>query len=315
MISGNSRLQLNITNEDKKKFLRKIIVCPFCKSPLQESKNGYKCSRHGEFDKQDGFLSFAKSLAKEFDEHWDEQSREIPATKIDVAMAFITPMLDYLANHQDKKNMTIMDVGCGDGVHIVALKKLGIDLSEDSYYLGVDLSTNALKSLQKKAGEKCELLQADAVYLPIDDAVLDCAFSYGVLAYTTDPREAFREMVRVTKIGGIVGVWLYPRPHGLARYLLFFVRALIKAGGRPVAWLIVNSLVPFLGYLPTASKLSLKNATWRQCREVIEVNLIPSSLQYYDSVEIQKWFIESGLKTMFVDHTMPICVWGIKTGC
>jgi len=77
--------------------------------------------------------------------------------------------------------------------------------------------------------------------------------------------------------------------------------------------LIADCIVPFLGLLPTRSKMSLANASWRQCREVVLVNIAPSQLYFPQEAEIEGWFAKNDVETVWRDDKAPVTLWGKKT--
>ena len=60
---------------------------------------------------------------------------------------------------------------------------------------------------------------------------------------------------------------------GLLNLIFSLVKGLCKLGGRNVTSFLVDFIVLFLSLLPNQSKVSLFNFTWKQCREVILVNI------------------------------------------
>ena len=59
---------------------------------------------------------------------------------------------------------------------------------------------------------------------------------------------------------------------------------------------MVSAIVPLLPVLPVRSGVNLFNSTWRQCAEVVEVNLLPSVLDFYGADEVGSWFRRRGLR-------------------
>lgn len=253
-----------------------------------------------------GFQSYTSY--DHFDDHWDQHfNPNIPQTKLDEARRFLAPLHELDGSNN---GVSILDVGCGDGVHIPQIEVLKL---ENGLRVGVDISTSALKSAQKRDLEKhWEFIHADACNLPFNDASFDVTFSYGVLAYTSNPYKAFLEMLRVTKKGGLIGLWMYPKQEGLGGLVFRTIRKLCQFGGKPVISLIANSIVPFLGFLPTSSGLHLGNATWKSCREVVMVNIAPQNLWFPLSSEIMEWFDKNDISIIDNDVSQPITIWGRK---
>lgn len=101
-----------------------------------------------------------------------------------------------------KKDMTIMDLGSGDGYLSRAL----------AGYVGkvvaVDISSEMLKELDRKAKqsgiENIEILESDGQDVPLPDSNVDVACANMFLHHIEEPENAIKEMYRVLKPGGIV---------------------------------------------------------------------------------------------------------------
>ena len=171
---------------------------------------------------------------------------------------------------------------------------------------------SALLASQKRGRRRWTFIQGDVGKLPFKDTQFDVVFSFGVLAYTEYPFLSFTELCRITRPGGYIGIWVYPKIGGLGGVLLAFVRKICHLTGSIGCRLIADVIVPFLGFLPTRSKLSLANASWRQCREVVLVNIALSQLYYPEPSEVEDWFVKNNVKIISRDDTAPITLWGEK---
>jgi len=178
-------------------------------------------------------------------------------------------------------------------------------------YFGVDISVPALLTAAHRNNHATFII-ASADELPFEDGIFDTAFSYGVLAYTSSPPRSFAEMVRVTKRGGLIGVWFYPKPSGVPDLVLKTVRYLVKVAPRLIVDFVANAIVPFLGLLPTASGVSLRTATWEQCREVVLVNIAPEQLWYPSDEEVLQLFRHEGIDVISSEHAPRVTIWGVK---
>jgi ubiquinone/menaquinone biosynthesis C-methylase UbiE len=102
--------------------------------------------------------------------------------------------------------MRVLDVGCGPGSITVGLAEavapgevVGIDLSED--VLDQARALAAEKGLTNLRFEKGDIFQLDQ-----PDASFDAAYAHQVLQHLHDPVGALREMRRLVRRGGCVGV-------------------------------------------------------------------------------------------------------------
>ncbi len=100
----------------------------------------------------------------------------------------------------------LLEVGCGIGVGPAELA-----LAHDCRVVGIDRSARMIEWSRRRAREHgveelVELQVADVTDLPFDDGRFDVAFAESVLAFVADPAAALREMVRVVRPGGYVGL-------------------------------------------------------------------------------------------------------------
>jgi SAM-dependent methyltransferase len=132
----------------------------------------------------------------------------------------------------------VLDVGCGVGMYTAAF------LHETPHVFGVEIERErALEARERAAG----VSQAVGECLPFPDAAFDVVFSHEVLEHVADDRACVAEMVRVTRPGGRIVVFvpnrLYPfETHGI------FWRGRYHFGNVPlVNWLptpLRNRLAP-----------------------------------------------------------------------
>jgi SAM-dependent methyltransferase len=245
-----------------------------------------------------------------FDQHWSENLAEkIPFVKKSGAIGFLQPLFDY---SKSQGCLQILDAGCGDGVHIEIIEDK-FDIPEGGLFIGLDISMLVLRSLRERGHSKCVLVQGNIEEMPFGNDRFDIVFSFGALAYTDNPFFSFSELCRVTRTGGYIGIWVYPKRRGVGGTLFSLVRKVCQVLGPLCCRLIANCIVPFLGFLPTRSKMSLANASWRQCREIVLVNIAPSQLYFPQALEIEDWFTKNNIEIFWRDDKAPVTLWGKKT--
>lgn len=250
------------------------------------------------------YISYLKNSAADFDRHWsDNELADIPAAKKLVAEGFLKPLQAYLVNQPDA---IILDAGCGDGVHTAYLP---MDCERQAC-IGLDISCQALIAASKRASGGWTFVHGDAGDVPLLDDSVDAAFSFGVLAYTSDPAHSFRELCRVVKPGGIVGVWILPDQEGFAHRVLKFLRGVCRITSPLGARVIADCIVPWLYFVPTCSGMHLGNSSWKQCREIVLVDLAPEQLIFPTAQQVRSWFEEQGLEIQHEDVNQPITLWG-----
>jgi ubiquinone/menaquinone biosynthesis C-methylase UbiE len=100
----------------------------------------------------------------------------------------------------------VVDVGCGNG-------RLGrIICAQAGAYTGVDLSESVYafpKLIERPSSFR--LVRASGTDLPLSDGVADITLCWGVLHHMDDPEAAMHELMRITRPGGEILVFVYPK--------------------------------------------------------------------------------------------------------
>ncbi len=132
----------------------------------------------------------------------------------------------------------VLDVGCGVGMYTSAFRQ------RSSQVFGIEVEfARAVEARERAQG----IAQAVGETLPFVDASFDVVFSHEVLEHVADDALCAREMVRVTRTGGQIVIFvpnrLYPfETHGI------YVRGRYRFGNIPlVNWLpnpLRNRLAP-----------------------------------------------------------------------
>ena len=100
----------------------------------------------------------------------------------------------------------ILEVGCGIGVGPAHAAR-----TYDCRVVGVDISERMVEWSRRRAREegvqdRIEFRVADVLALPFEADRFDATLCESVLAFVADKEQAVRELVRVTKPGGYVGL-------------------------------------------------------------------------------------------------------------
>jgi arsenite methyltransferase len=117
----------------------------------------------------------------------------------------------------------VLDVGCGVGVtSCLIAKKYGCNV------FGIDINEGMIKRSEERAkregvAKRVDFKVADAQNLPFEDNLFDAVITESVTAFPEDKRRAVNEYMRVTKLGGYVGLnestWLkVPPPQELVAW-------------------------------------------------------------------------------------------------
>lgn len=244
-----------------------------------------------------------------FDDHWELHNDMHPApSKLAAAKEFLRPLVPYLGQLDSSR---VLDSGSGNGVHARVWDQFSLRGGIPTTAC-LDISFVALRQIQNDRIPGAIAIQGDMLDLPFPDQTFDASFSFGSLMYTDNPRRALLEMVRVTKAGGWIGLWVYPPPAGMAGKAFLGVRKLCGLLGTRFTRSMAHLLVPFLGMLPTRSGVSLRNASWRQCLEVVLVNLAPVQISFESESVVCTWLRNAGVEIITRDENSPITVWGRK---
>ncbi|KAI9662378.1 MAG: hypothetical protein M1821_008545 [Bathelium mastoideum] len=158
--------------------------------------------------------------------------------------AYLLPTLQSLKESNDR--LKLLDVGSGSGTVSISFAKF----IPNGHVTGIDLNEKVLQRAQanaEKAGIKnIKFQQGSTFKLPFPDETFDVAHCHQVLIHVPNPWEGLREMLRVTKKGGIVAaregdyeteaVW--PELPGLQKFhkLMAGVMATPTAGRQLVSW-------------------------------------------------------------------------------
>ena len=282
---------------------RDIFQCPECCEPIASDMAELNCSlKHGPFlrDKKN-IYNFLQSEDTYFQDHWENFGQsEVSKAKKNVAQRFLKPLLDF----QPK---ICLDLGAGDGVHLEVLSESAPDVD----IIGLDIAHSGLRLCAERA-PRATLLVANCLKIPLHDNLMDAVYSYGVLGYLESPWKGLEEMARVTKKGGLLGVWMYPKGKGLPFTLFQLVRRIFKICPYFLQRTLADLLVPFLFLLPTTGNMSLKNSSWSACREILLVNLAPRKLYFPTEHEVIEKIKSLGFTVVFLDRCHPITVWAQK---
>ena len=115
------------------------------------------------------------------------------------------------------KHVRWLDVGCGTG----ALSQTILDIAVPSLVQGIDPSEDYVNYASKQVTDRRVRFEVgDARSLPYQTSLFDAVVSGLALNFVPEPAAALSEMVRVTRIGGTVAlyVWDYSGEMQLMRY-------------------------------------------------------------------------------------------------
>jgi SAM-dependent methyltransferase len=130
--------------------------------------------------------------------HSDQVVQFMAARRAGVEAAFFLPYL--------RPGMRLLDVGCGPGTITLGLAAA----VAPGEVIGIDREPSQVERARQLASEKgpahARFEVASAEEIPFPDASFDAAFEHTLLEHVADPERVAREMFRVLKPGGVIGV-------------------------------------------------------------------------------------------------------------
>jgi SAM-dependent methyltransferase len=121
---------------------------------------------------------------------------------------------------------TVLDAGCGPGVHSVRVARAGYRV------YAIDVSQTMLAEAQSRvagagAASSVEFSRQDLTRLTLPDASFRYAFSWGVIIHIHDVEKALDELARIVEPGGKLALYVTNQSawdHKLERLLRFMLR-------------------------------------------------------------------------------------------
>jgi SAM-dependent methyltransferase len=128
----------------------------------------------------------------------DREQRRLERRTVGTSAAFFVPHL--------QPGMRLLDCGCGPGSITVGLA----EVVSPGETIGLDLQSSQLERARLLAAEQSRSnvrFELGSVYeLPFADSSFDAVFAHNLILHLADPLRALREVRRVLKDGGVVGI-------------------------------------------------------------------------------------------------------------
>jgi len=163
--------------------------------------------------------------AKETIDQWDTAYYHPISLKLyDWAVA------DMLRLMEVEPGATVLDGGCGPGVHSIRVAKAGHPV------VGIDISSSMLAQARQRAeaagvADKIEFHQKDLTALELPDAAYRYVFSWGVVIHIPTIEKALDELARVVEPGGMLALYLTNKhafDQSVERFARFVLRKPLK---------------------------------------------------------------------------------------
>lgn len=148
------------------------------------------------------------------------------------------PVADFFLPHL-QSGISLLDAGCGPGTITLGLAE-AVDPGQT---VGIDIEPSMIERANTFAKERkisnVRFQVADICALPFPDSSFDAVFTSAVLEHLSDPGRALRDLHRVVKSSGLVGVistdWgeplISPPNEALARFFELFEKGFNRYGG------------------------------------------------------------------------------------
>ena len=139
----------------------------------------------------------------------------------------------------------VLDLCCGTADMALALRK---QAAGSASVFGADFSHSMLVLAGRKVRDRVRLIEADALSLPVCDARFDLVVSAFGFRNLADYDAGLREILRVLRPGGEVGILDFGEPEGLLGkiYRVYFRRVL------PVIGTVISGVRGPYSYLPAS---------------------------------------------------------------
>jgi len=110
------------------------------------------------------------------------------------------PLIDYVARaHAVTRGQTVLDFGCGEAPHKSLLERAGFRWVGLDYEAAIDPT-----ALNRSQRLDAQVHKYDGGRFPFDAEVFDAVWSYQSLEHVNSAEEAFSEIARVLKPGGVL---------------------------------------------------------------------------------------------------------------
>jgi ubiquinone/menaquinone biosynthesis C-methylase UbiE len=220
----------------------------------------------------------------------EDASRWMATRTAEKQAAFFLPHL--------RAGMELLDCGCGPGTITVGLAHRVVP----GQCVGIDIDATQVELARTHAasqGISNLRFEAATIYqLPFADASFDAVYSNTVLGWLDDPLAALREIYRVLRVGGVVGIrsgdsdgsLFTPTNPLLERFWTLFDAMIRQSGGNPLLGREHRSLLRQAGFVKVVA-----SATYEAYGTEEHTRLWGQTLSKFLATESQfKQFIQLG---------------------
>jgi ubiquinone/menaquinone biosynthesis C-methylase UbiE len=142
-----------------------------------------------------------------------------------------------------------LDVGCGQGTYVARMRELGFEVC------GIDASEGQVRLATRHVGQRGVVVEGSALGIPAPDASYDFVYTINVLhhlASVGEQRQAFREITRVLRPGGVLFVHEINTRNILFRFYMGYVFPSLNCIDEGIErWLLPHRLADYTSELAT----------------------------------------------------------------
>ena len=200
----------------------------------------------------------------------------------------------------DWRGKRFIDVGCGMGRNSFWPMKYG---ATGGVAVDVDERSLAAARINLQSYTSLEVRKCSAYGLPWRNE-FDIAFSIGVIHHLEFPKMALEAMLRSTKPGGQIAIWVYGRENnGWLLSILNPSRQLLF-GRLPISWVHMISIIPAailwvmlrIGLNQIAYFRLLRTFSFEHVRSIVFDQMLPRIANYWTKSEVELLMRDAGLK-------------------
>lgn len=234
------------------------------------------------------------SLVEKTRKHYEKLPFEIDYFRLTIFLHSLT--YDYLSKYS-LEGKQIVDVGCSTAFIGKWLKN-----NYPSFkYLGIDISRKAIE-IARKNGIRVKF--GNNLKLNLPDNLSDLTISEGVIHHTPDPYKCFGELVRITKPGGVISLYVYNKKHlyyYVYKWLGWPCRVLNDTRfGRIISDKVIFLIFNFF-YVQVPNRLYFKNkrlVPFKTAYNLYHDQILTPLVHFFTEEEIFDWVRKHDLKLL-----------------
>jgi ubiquinone/menaquinone biosynthesis C-methylase UbiE len=205
---------------------------------------------------------------------------------------------------ENLRGRRMLDAGCGNGTLTAALSDFGMEI------VGLDLNDGLGRAYAnrdkyaKNAAKLVQYIQGNIVNPPLREGAFDLIYSSGVIHHTPNSKDAFTSLVKLTKKGGRLYVWVYGKRSWPVR--LFF-----RSGQGLKHWMTLKSVMRVCRLLAPVYKVAadllngmgIMSFRRRNTREItldLFDGFAPRFNHWHTEAEVRSWFEENDFQNIHV---------------